>query len=95
MKRIIDIKELKQGDQIVRFDGEKTDYFEFLMIHPNNEHYVLLIESCSQNAIKYYIPNILDNDNWQMDYKFKDILNRECEYYKKCIEQLEERVEKL
>ena len=49
MKRILDIKDLKQGQEMFedRRDGY-VDFYKFLMIHPEDDDYVLLMNSCKR-----------------------------------------------
>ncbi len=94
MKQILDIYGLKQGDKIVHFNGERIDQWEFLMIHPHNDQYVLLLDTLSQNAFKQYIPNILNTDEWQRDYKIDDVLEQRIAYHNKQIERIKERLDK-
>lgn len=90
MKRITDIKELKRGDKIVRIDSDGCGFYEFLMIHPHNDQYVLMIEEMSQNAPKFYIPILTDpQGKWFMDYTFEEIYDRRIAYLKRQIELLE------
>lgn len=94
MKQITDISELKQGDTIVHFNGERVDHWEFLMIHPHNDLYVLLLDILSQNAFKQYIPNMLNKEEWQMDYTIEDVLVQRIEYHKKQMKHIKERLDK-
>lgn len=94
MKQIIDINGLKLGDTIVHFRGEKVDQWEFLMIHPHNDKYVLLLDTLSQDAFKQYIPKMLNTDEWQQDYKIEDILEQRIAYHKKMMKYIKERLDK-
>lgn len=94
MKQITDIRDLKPGDHIVHFNGERTDQWEFLMIHPHNDKYVLLLDPLSQDAFKQYIPKLLNNDDWQQDYKIEDILEQRIAYHKKMMKYIKERLDK-
>ena len=63
MRKIEDIKELTPGTKVVLFQANVPTYLEFLMIHPHNSEYVLMLDSLSQNATKHYIPNIIGSDH--------------------------------
>ncbi len=81
MKRIKNVKELKIGTKMVNIYDGKEDYYEFLMVHPHNDKYVLLLDDLTQNAKKFYIPNIEMSAYWQIDYTRKDLLNYLYNYY--------------
>lgn len=95
MKTIKDISQLKKGDRIVFFHGDDVVYFEFLCVHPRNDKYVLMIESLSQDAKKVYIPNIIDNVNYQTDYTMVEVHEREIEWHRQMIDRIQKRVEYL
>lgn len=82
MKRITSINDLKQGTKIVHVEDNKNiKYYEFLMVHPHNENYVLLLESLSQNAYKFYIPNIIgDDSHFYIEYTEKEVLELRKKY---------------
>ncbi len=81
MKRIKNIKELPFGTEIVRLNGGNVDYYEFLMVHPHNDSYVLLLESLSQEAKKFYIPRVDNSDEWQTDYTDIELLEYQRNYH--------------
>lgn len=62
MRKIKDIKELTPGTKVVLFQENVPTFLEFLMIHPHNPEYVLMLDNLSQNATKHYIPNIIGSD---------------------------------
>lgn len=94
MKRVTNIEELKQGDKIAQISRNDIIYWEFLMVHPHNPNYVLMIESLSQNALKLYIPNILDSEFYQ-DYTIKDMMIMQVESLKRDIQSYEEAIAKI
>lgn len=96
MKSITDIKELTQGTKIVNLNyyGD-VDYYKFLMVHPYNDEYVLLLDEVTQNAPKFYIPNIINCPSWQIDFTRKDILNYKREYYTRMLRLNDKRINDL
>lgn len=53
-----------------------------------------MIESLSQNALKLYIPNILDSEFYQ-DYTIKDMMIMQVESLKRDIQSYEEAIAKI
>ena len=62
MEKIKEIKELEPGRKLVRFNGIEHGHYEFLMIHPHNKNYVLLLDKLDQNAYSFYIPTVLEGE---------------------------------
>ena len=93
MRRITDIKELKEGTKIVRVYNGRIDYFSFLMVHPCNEKYVLLMDDLTKDATKFYIPNLLDKHGYfYIDYSRRELLEKEIEEHQKAIDALRRRI---
>lgn len=93
MRRIKDINELKQGDKVVYFYGDITTVYEFLMVHPHNDKYVLMFEPASMNAEKFYIPNLICNgSHYFIDFTWKEVYQHHIEWHEKQIERLKERL---
>ena len=84
MKEINDtnISLLKAGDKIVKIEEDYAIYYEYLMVHPHNNDYILMLDHC-ENIRKFYIPNIL-NQNYYIEYTYKEI-----EYLESQIKYLE------
>ena len=92
MKQITDITELTSGVRIVEFCGDRTVFWEYLCQHPRNPEYVLLLESLSQDAIKQYIPNLLNSKDWYIDYTFEEIYEKRKEWHLEQIKRLDKRI---
>ena len=58
MKQVTDFKDLKQGDKLVRLTRGKVKFYEFLMVHPHNDEYVLLLNQC-QTVDRLFIPDCI------------------------------------
>lgn len=86
MKRIRNIKELKQGDKIIRIDLDSVETREFLCIHPHNYHYSLFLDSNLDGMQKFYNPR-LEREQW---YLYSD--NEWNEIRKKQIEKLQTKI---
>jgi hypothetical protein len=92
MKQITNISELTPGTPIVRLLGDTCEFWEYLCLHPKNSKYVLLLENISQNAIKQYIPNLLNSNEWYIDYTFEEIWEQEKEWHLQQIEKCSKRI---
>lgn len=92
MKQITDITELTPGARIVKFCGDRIVFWEYLCQHPKNPEYVLLLESLSQDAIKQYIPNLLNSKDWYTDYTFEEIYEKRKEWHLEQIKRLDKRI---
>ena len=95
MKSITDIKELTKGTKIVYLEDGFVYYYEFLMVHPHNDEYVLLLDEVTQNAPKFYIPNIINCPSWQIYFTRKDILNYKREHYTRMLRINDKRINDL
>ena len=80
-------KSLKEGDPIVMIDNGEVSYYYFLMIHPNNTNYVLLIDNIDKEGKKIYIPTFIGG-GFFYNYTRKEV-------YEKRIKQLEDKIERL
>lgn len=92
MKQITDLSELTVGTQIVRFFGDQVSFWEYLCLHPKNSKYILLLEDLSKDAIKQYIPNLLNSDEWYIDYTFEDIWERQRDWHLKQAKRFDEKI---
>ena len=81
MKQITNLKELKKGTQIVQFIDGRAEYFDFLMVHPRNNDYVLLLNITTQDAISFYMPRIVCNESWQIECTSIDVLQYQYNYH--------------
>lgn len=87
MKRITNISELKPDDDLVQItsDGD-VKFWRFFMIHPKNEHYVLLWNTSTMNAEKFYIDNIISFP-WYTGCCQRDINTLLAEHHRKLYEK--------
>ena len=93
MKRIKNIKLFSRGTKIVRLYGDSIYYYEYLMEHPHNDQYVLLLDTLTQEAVKIYIPNIEESPNWQTDYTDFDLLNYKYNYHLEKAERIMQQIQ--
>lgn len=95
MRKINDIDTLKQGEPIVFISGEDVRFYEFLMKHPNNEGYVLFLNTLTQNADKFYIHSVLENPRWLIECSAYDICVLQYKYHERELEILAQRLSEL
>ncbi len=73
MEKITDITKLQPGQRIVRLieDG-RVLFFEFLMIHPKHDQYILCLDM-NQNVQKFYKVNV--EMSFYQNYTKEDLIN--------------------
>lgn len=69
--------------------------WEFLMIHPHNENYILALNSWTQSGDKLYIPNILKEEYYVGKYDSCFVAQERIRQYEKQIKRLQERIKQL
>ena len=90
-----DLLALKQGDKMVCIQGRmRPEFYKFLMIHPENENYILAL-NMNKDAEKIYIPRLYEH--YYINYTDRDLLDvklhrvlTELEEVKRAIRELEE-----
>lgn len=90
-----DLLALKQGDKMVCIAGKmKPEFYRFLMIHPENEKYILAL-NMNKDAEKVYIPRLYES--FYINYTDRDLLDvrlhralTELDDVKRAIRELEE-----
>lgn len=97
MKNIKDInlKNLKTGEKIYRLSQGNIEYYTFLTIHPENERYIILLDSCKipkRFFINPYDDSLID---FYIDCTEKDLLEYKKIYYQEKLSEIELELEKL
>lgn len=92
MEQITDIKELEKGTQIVHLNCGIAEYYEFLMVHPRNSNYVLLLNIASSEARQFYIPKIVYHEDWQINHSAVDVLRYQYDFHMKIASRKLERL---
>lgn len=73
MKPILDIKDLKQGQKMIEIRGDgHVNFYTFLMIHPENDNYVFLM-NLTKTADRFYKEDIYKR--FYTDYSDRDLIN--------------------
>ena len=88
MKKITSVSKMNMGKKIVHFNGENYTLYEFLMVHPYNDKFIILIEKATENPVKQSIVGIMNRDEWQVGYTQEDILRYQMKYYQEKREKI-------
>lgn len=95
MKRIRNAEEvrgLKPNQRLIKLSSGKVEYYYFLCVHPHNDKYVILVNSCEEPE-RFYHTNIIDN--FATDYTEKDIISYRTEYHTRKLKELEQAMSEL
>ncbi len=79
---------LYPGKLIVEIEQGVAKYFQYLMIHPNNDVYVLLIDKTIEEAKKVLIYD-LTHGYYFIDYKYSEVIDEQINQLRHRIEVLE------
>ena len=56
MEKFENVSQLYKGCDIMKIgEGGKLEFSEFLMLHPNNENYIFVLDSVTQDVKKSFI----------------------------------------
>lgn len=92
MEKITKPSSLKQGDKIVKIVGSVHKYYEYLMPHPHNENYVLLLDILTMDAVKVYIPQLTEeHSHYYINFTYEELRLDLIDYYERQIKKLKER----
>ena len=94
MERITNINELKKGDKFLYCHNDTTIGYTFLCEHPDNENYIIAINSRTKEGDKLYKPNVLSQPYYIGGYDPKFVLEQRLKYYKECVADTEEMLKK-
>lgn len=95
MKRIRneeEVRGLKPNQSLVRLSRGNVEYYYFLCVHPHNDKYVILMNSCEEPE-RFYHTQIIDY--FATDYTDKDIISYRKEYYTRKLKELEQALSEL
>lgn len=95
MNKITSVSKMKIGKKIVHFNDENYTLYEFLMVHPYNDKFIILIEKATENPVKQSIVGIMNRDEWQVGYTQEDILRYQLKYYKEKREKIKAKLESI
>lgn len=86
---------MEMGKKIVHFNGDDYTLYEFLMVHPYNDKFVILIEKATENPVKQAIVSIMNRDEWQIGYTQEDILRYQLKYYRERRDKIKKKLENI
>lgn len=81
-----EVRNLKPEQRLIKLSKGKVEYYYFLCVHPHNDNYVILMNSCEEPERFYYTKII---DYFATDYTDKDIISYRKEYYTRKLKELE------
>ncbi len=83
------IKGLKVDERLIECFQGNVHYYKFLCIHPHNDQYVILLNSCEE-PIRFYYQTIIDF--FYRDYNQRDVINYRKDYALKKVKDLEQKL---
>lgn len=92
MEVLKDTSQLTKGCGVTFVKNGIFRYYEYLMVHPNNENYYLFIENLSQEVVRIYIGELLGGDYYTGEYDSVFVNEKRIEFYKRKIQCLENRI---
>lgn len=95
MERLKDLAQLSNGCTITKISDGEFRCYEFLMIHPHNEKYILALNSWTQNGDKLYIPDILKGGYYVGKIDDGFVAQEMIKQYERKIKSLQERIKQL
>lgn len=95
MEKLKDLSQLSDGCTITEIrDGNYTRW-EYLMIHPKNQRYILALNSWTQNGDKLYIPDLFKGDYYVGDFDEDFALRERIKQYELMEQELHERIQHM
>lgn len=85
---------LKAGDKFVDIENGEAKYYEFLMIHPHNDSYILALDDVQQEGKKIYIPTLIGGGFFS-DYTIDEVNQKKIEQLEAKISRIKKRIKIL
>ena len=95
MKKLKEFSQLSDGCTITEIKDGNYRFWTYLMVHPKDQRYILALNSCTQDANKLYIPDLLEGDYYVGDYDGDFILRERLKQYELMEQELHERIEHI
>ena len=95
MEVLKDISQLTKGYGVTFVNNDDFHYYQYLMVHPNRDTYLLLIDSWSQEVVRIHINNLLSGDYYVGKYDQIFVLEKRKDFFKRMIKNCDKRIEKL
>lgn len=92
MELLKDIGQLTKGCGVTFIKNDEFHFYEYLMVHPNNENYYLFIDNWSQEVVRIYVSELLNGDYYVGDFDTVFVNKKMIEFYKRMIRCHENRI---
>lgn len=95
MEKLKEFSQLSDGCTITEIKDGNYMLWTYLMVHPKNQRYILALNSCTEDADKLYIPDLLEGDYYVGDYDGDFILRERLKQYELMEQELHERIQHI
>lgn len=95
MEKLKEFSQLSDGCTITEIKDGNYRFWTYLMVHPKNQRYILALNSCTQDANKLYIPDLLEGDYYVGDCDGDFILRERLKQYELMEQELHERIQHI
>nr|DAV84273.1 MAG TPA: hypothetical protein [Caudoviricetes sp.] len=95
MEVLKDKSQLTKGCGVTFIKNDIFHFYEYLMVHPNRETYLLFIDNWSQEVVRIHINNLLSGDYYVGKYNQIFVLEKRKDFFKRMVKNCDERIEKL
>lgn len=95
MEKLKEFSQLSDGCTITEIKDGDYRFWTYLMVHPKNQRYILALNSCTEDADKLYIPDLLEGDYYVGDYDGDFILRERLKQYELMEQELHERIQHI
>ena len=95
MEKLKEFSQLSDGCTITKIKDGEFKCWEYLMIHPKNQRYILALNSCTQNADKLYIPDLFEGYYYVGDFDGDFSLRERLKQYELMEQELHERIQHI
>ena len=95
MEKLKEFSQLSDGCTITKIKDGNYRFWTYLMVHPKNQKYILALNSCTQDANKLYIPDLLEGDYYVGDFDGDFLLRERLKQYELMEQELHERIQHI
>ncbi len=95
MEKLKEFSQLSDGCTITEIKDGNYRFWTYLMVHPKNQRYILALNSCTQDANKLYIPDLLEGDYYVGDFDGDFLLRERLKQYELMEQELHERIQHI
>ena len=95
MEKLKDFSQLSDGCTITEIKDGDYRFWTYLMVHPKNQSYILALNSCTQDADKLYIPDLLEGDYYVGDFDGDILLRERLKQYELMEQELHEHIQHI